>query len=79
MCCNSRGMLHNPVARLFNSFTTVVSKRKCFHASGGNTSSSALRADGFLKSTLRGRSGKLQLHCMTINANSAVRVEDACD
>lgn len=28
LCCNGHGMLHNPVARLFYSFTTVVSERK---------------------------------------------------
>lgn len=27
--CNSCGMLYNPVARLFSSFTTVASSRKC--------------------------------------------------
>lgn len=26
--CNGRGMLYNPVARLFNSFTNIVSKGK---------------------------------------------------
>lgn len=27
--CKSHGMLYNPVACLFNCFTTVVSQRKC--------------------------------------------------
>lgn len=38
VCRNARGMLFNPVARLFNNFTTVVSERKCspsVHASNG--------------------------------------------
>ncbi len=77
VCCNGRGMLYNPVARFINSFTKVVPKRKCHLFMQVVETDPALKGDWFQMWT-KALWRELQIVCMTINANSAVRLWQRC-